>query len=96
MSKLDLANAETTLEVNIRNNYNDLLSQADSLALSEKNVQLADDNCKNAQQKYNQGLIGKEDLLTAQGNYLDAVYQNYTVVHDYNVLEAEFENMLGQ
>ena len=96
MSKVDLDNAKTTLEVNVRNKYNDLLSQADKLTLSEANVKLADDNYKDAQLKYNQGMIGKEDVLTANSNFLDAQLQDYTDIHDYNILEAEFENMVGQ
>lgn len=96
MAKLDLNNAVTTLEVNVRNKYNDLLSQQDKLELAEVNVKLTEKNFNTAQTKSDRGLISKEDLLTANANYLDVLLLKDTAAHDYNILKAELQNMIGQ
>ena len=96
IAQMDLDDAKTKLEADILNKYNDLLSMQDKLKLSQTYSQIAEKSYKDAQTRFDKGMINKEALLTANEGYIDALYQKNSVIHDYNITKAEFGNMTGK
>jgi outer membrane protein TolC len=90
-SRIDLEDAKTNLEVEIRNKYNNLLTAKDNLELAAQWQRIQDKKLESAQAKYDQGLISKESLLDQKEKCLDAKYQSFFAIRDFNILKAEFE-----
>lgn len=90
-TKVGLEDAKTNLEVQIRNKYNDILTKKDKVELAQQWEGIQEKKLDNAELKYKKGLISKEELFNAKEKFLDAQYQKFAEIHDYNALKAEFE-----
>jgi len=90
-ARIDLEDAKINLEVEVRNKYNDLLTAKDNLELATQWQRIQDKKLEIAQAKYDQGLISREALLEQKEKCLDAEYQRYVSIHDYNIIKAEFD-----
>jgi len=95
-ARLDLEEAKVDLEVNIRNKYNNLLSLKDSVMLAQTYEGMMNKRLKAAEIRCLEGIINMESLLGEKENYLDAVYQKYLAIYDYNVAKAEFDNLISK
>lgn len=95
-AKLDLALAKNSLNVKVRNLYNDVITRLDNIELASKYVELTRNWMENAQTKYDQGTISKEELLSSKVACLDAEYARYSAIADFNRVNAEFDNLLGR
>jgi outer membrane protein TolC len=93
---IDVEDARANLEVEVRNKYNDLLNLQDKIELAEKYAVLLEKKLKISQVKYDNGVISKEEYLAEKEKYLDAEYQKYAAIHDYNIAKAEFEYLIGE
>jgi len=96
IAKLDLEEAQANLETDIRNKYNDLLNSRDKAELAKAFAGLAEKKLQIARVKYDNGTISKEAYLSEEESYLNALYEKYVAIHDYNIIKAEFEEMLGE
>lgn len=99
-NKLNLENAKYTLEdtkanleVTIRNKYNDMLTAKDKVELAQKWEAINKIKLDNAQFKYEKGHISKEELLNSKEQYLDAQYQTYLAIYNFNTIKTEFDTL---
>lgn len=92
-AKVNFEDAKVNLEVSIRNKYNDILTARDKVRLAQKWEAICIDKLRNAEFKFEKGLISKEEVLNAKENYLDAQYQTYLAIYNYNILRTEFETL---
>lgn len=90
-AKVNLENAKVNLEVSIRNKYNDILTAKDKVQLAQKWEAINKEKLSNAEFKFEKGLISKEEVLKAKENYLDAQYQTYLAIYNYNIVKTEFD-----
>lgn len=90
-AKIDFEDAKVSLEVDIRNKYNDLLTKKDKVELASKWLDIQKKKLDNAERKYQKGLISREELLGAKEKFLDAQYENFVAIRDFNIVKAEFE-----
>lgn len=99
-NKLNLENAKVTLEdtkanleVAIRNKYNDMLTAKDKVELAQKWEAINKTKLDNAQFKYEKGHISKEEVLNSKEQYLDAQYQTYLAIFNFNTIKSEFDTL---
>jgi outer membrane protein TolC len=99
-NKLNLESAKYTredtkanLEVTIRNKYNDMLTAKDKVELAQKWEAINKTKLDNAQLKYEKGYISKEELLNSKEQYIDAQYQTYLAIYNYNTIKTEFDTL---
>lgn len=91
LAKVELEDAKINLEVEIRNKYNDLLTAKDNVELASKWENIQKKKLENVELKFKNGLVSKEEVLSQKEKYLDAQYQMFSAIRDFNVLKAEFE-----
>lgn len=99
--QLELANAQyqeavRTLEANILNIYDELLSKTDAVELSEKYLALAEKKLETAAKKLEAGTISRDEYLGETEGRLEAEYQYSSAVHAYNLTYAEFVRLTGK
>ncbi|GAE89834.1 TolC family protein [Acetivibrio straminisolvens] len=63
LARVELEDAKTSLEVQIRNKYNDLLTAKDNVELASKWQDIQKKKLENEELKFEKGLISKEELL---------------------------------
>lgn len=95
-AKNELEDAKRKIEIDIYNNYNDLLSQKENAELAIGYANLIEKTYKAAQVKYDNGMASKLDVLNALERKLDAEYQKLSAISDYSYKKAEFENLVKQ
>ncbi|HOM01480.1 MAG TPA: TolC family protein [Acetivibrio sp.] len=91
LARIELEDAKINLEVEIRNKYNNLLSAKDNVELASKWEDIQKKKLQNLELKLENGLVSRQELLSQQEKYLDAQYQTFAAIYDFNVLMAEFE-----
>lgn len=91
-AKLNYEDAKINIEVNIRNTYNDLLNLKDRQELAARYADLMKEKLDKADIWYKKGLMSKSGYLSAKESWMDAVYQNYRAIRDFNVKNAEWLN----
>jgi outer membrane protein TolC len=92
-AKINYEDAKVNLEVSIRNSCNDILTARDKVRLAQKWEAICLSKLNNQEFKLEKGLISKEEVLTAKENYLDAQYQTYLAIYNYNILRTEFDTL---
>ncbi|HOQ01486.1 MAG TPA: TolC family protein [Acetivibrio clariflavus] len=92
-AKVSFEDAKINLEVTIRNKYNDILTARDKVRLAQKWEAICLNKVNNAEFKFEKGLISKEEVLNAKEDYLDAKYQTYLAIYNYNILRTEFDTL---
>lgn len=92
-AKVDFEDAKVNLEVSIRNKYNDLLTAKDKVDLAKKWEEINKNKLDNAEFKFEKGLISKEEVLNAKEKCLDAQYQTYLAIYNFNTLKIEFDTL---
>ena len=92
-AKVDFEDAKVNLEVSIRNKYNDVLTALDKVDLAYKWQTINKDKLDNTEFKFEKGLVSKEEVLDAKEKYLDAQYQTYLAIYNYNTVKAEFDTL---
>lgn len=92
-AKVELEDSKVNLEVAIRNKYNDMLTAKDKVELAQKWELINKNKLDNVQFKYEKGLISKEEVLNTKEKYLDAQYQTYLAIYDFNTIKSEFDTM---
>jgi|LSQX01.3.fsa_nt_gb outer membrane protein TolC len=91
IAKVELEEAKTKIEVDVRNKYNTFLTAKDSVDMATKWEQICQSKLDSAKLKYEKGLISREELFNAEEKSFDAKYAKFATTKDYNVLKAEFE-----
>lgn len=94
-AKLDLAAAETALDVKVKNKYNELINKIDNVELADKYAELSKKKLANAQTKYDKGTITKETYLAAKTALMEAEYARLSSMVGFNGTKAEFDNIAG-
>jgi outer membrane protein TolC len=92
-AKYTLEDTKANLEVTIRNKYNDMLTAKDKVELAQKWEAINKTKLDNAQLKYEKGYISKEELLNSKEQYIDAQYQTYLAIYNYNTIKTEFDTL---
>lgn len=91
LARIELEDAKISLEVEIRNKYNDLITGKDNVELAVKWQDIQKRKLDNEELKLENGLISKEALLSQKEKFLDAEYQTFAAIHNFDILKAEFE-----
>lgn len=101
-SVLDLQEAEynfnlakTSLEVKVKNAYNEMVNKLDDLDLASDYTDLMTKKLSNAKIKYDKGTISKDDYLKAKEAMMDAEYSELSSVAAFNGARADFRNATG-
>lgn len=92
-AKVDFEDAKVNLEVSIRNKYNDVLTAKDKVQLAQKWEEINMNKLDNAEFKFEKGIISKEEVLNAKEKYLDAQYQTYLAIYNFNTVKIEFDTL---
>lgn len=90
-AKAALADMELNIEVDIKNNYANLLNQRDRVYLAEKYLSLAIKKLNMAEVKYKNGVIATDALLNAKEAVVNAEFQKYNAIYSYNLIKIDFE-----
>ena len=97
-TSLEIARAEADdarikLEVDIRNQYNNLLTGKDNVELAQKWEVICQKKLDSAKLKFEKGLISREELLSSEEKCLDAQYKTFAAIKEYNLLKADFDSL---
>ncbi len=90
----DYEEAKRNREVNIRNGYNELLNLNDNIEVVLKYEELQKRKFDNIKIKYDKGQIDKEYYLSAESNYLDACFNKYKAICDFNINYESFRYLI--
>lgn len=90
----DYIAAKRNREVDIRNSYNDLLNLRDNVDLALRYEELQKRKLENAKTRYEAGKITKEEYLQAEESFIDAVYNKYRAICDFNIKYENFLTMI--
>ncbi|TYQ18062.1 UNVERIFIED_CONTAM: Outer membrane protein [Acetivibrio alkalicellulosi] len=95
IAKISVEDLRTSIEVNVRNKYNDLLNQEDKVELALLWEEIQKKKLDAEEFKFEKGMISKEELLGAKESYIEAYYQKYVAICGYNIIKAEFQKSVG-
>lgn len=96
IARLDFDDTKVNLEVNIRNQFNVLLNKMDQYELAVKYLEIITNKLRADELKFENGMIAKVELLSQKEAYLDAEYQMYVAIYDFNTAKLDFDNMIKQ
>jgi hypothetical protein len=88
-----LDEAKLNLEVSIKNSYSNLLNLRDRVYLAEKYLAIVSEKLKLAEVKYKNGLITTDALISAKEALINAEYQKFAAIYNYNLNKIDFEAM---
>ncbi|HHV95291.1 MAG TPA: TolC family protein [Clostridiaceae bacterium] len=94
-TKAALDEAKLNLEVSVKNSYSNLLNLSDRVYLAERYLAIIGEKYNLAQIKYKNGLITTDALISAKEALLNAEYQRYVAIYNYNLGKIDFEAMCG-
>ena len=94
-AKAALDEAKINIEVSVKNSYSNLLNLRDRVYLAEKYIAIVGEKLKLAELKYKNGLITTDALINAKEALINAEYQRYTAIYNYNLSKIDFEAMCG-
>jgi hypothetical protein len=90
-----LYDTKTTLEVNIRNAYNDLLTALDALELANKKLDLENSRLNVLKTKLNAGIISRRDMIDTEISVVSKQQEVLQAICDFNVKNDILRNLLG-
>lgn len=93
IAKLALEDAKVSMEVNVKNKYNDMVTRKDKVDLAVKWEEIQKKKLEGAEIKQKKGSTSKEEVLGIKEKYLDARLATYSAICDYNIAKAEFDSM---
>lgn len=88
-AEIDLNETRISLEVDLKNTYQDLQNRFDQYEMAAAFVQLSQKKLDIIELKYKAGLETKEVLLSQQENHLDAIYNRDKAIYDFNITLAD-------
>ncbi len=94
-AKKGLYDAKTSLEVSIRNTYNELLSSLDALELAIKRVELEEARLKALKTKYDAGIISRRDMIDSEIAVLSRELAVLEAICTYNINHDTLRNLIG-
>lgn len=90
-----LYDTKTSLEVSIRNAYNDLLTAMDALELANKKLDLENSRLNVLKTKFNAGIISRRDMIDPEINVVSRQQEVLQAICDFNVKNDILRNLLG-
>ena len=87
--------AEWELENSVRQQYAALMQLAENLTLNQVHVATVRANFEKVQKQYEVGLLKEVDRLAAEAELLQAEYQMFNAVTNFQLKKWEFQQMLG-
>lgn len=93
--ELNFSAAKTSLEVKVKNTYNEMANSLDNMELANKYVVLTAKKLENIKIKYDKGTISKDSYMQAKEALLNAEYKELAAIVEYNGMKAEFSNIIG-
>lgn len=101
-AKVDMKNAEETLDqahrqiqVDLKKSLLDLEASEKRIEVSQKSVQSAEEDRRIAEERYNLGAGTLLDLLTANAQYTTAVSNKVNAIYDYILAKRQMEYYVG-
>lgn len=93
-AKKELYDAETDLEVSIRNAYNELMTAADALELAYKREDLENRRLQALKIKYNAGVISRRDMIDNELALLAKKQATLEAICDFNIKTDILKNLI--
>lgn len=94
-TKKTLEEYKLDIEVNIRNNYSNLLNQKDRVVLAQRYLDITVKRLKDAELKYNNGFITKDVVISSKEAIINAEYQLHSAIYNYMVMRGDFAKLEG-
>ncbi len=91
IAQLNLENVRTSIEVQVRNKYNELKTSEENVNLAIQWEDIQKKKLEGEELKFEKGMISREQLLDAKEAYMEACYDKYTAIYNYNIIKSEFE-----
>ncbi len=93
-ARKELYDAETDLEVSIRNAYNELMTAADTLDLALKREELEKSRLDTLKVKYDAGVISRRDMIDSELSLLDRKKATLEAICDFNIKNDELRSLI--
>ena len=93
-AKKELYDAQTNLEVSIRNAHNDLLTALDAVELAYKREDLEKSRLDTLKIKFDAGVISRRDIIDTELNLLSQQQAILEVVCDFNIKNDILRNLI--
>lgn len=91
----ELYDKKVSLEVSIRNAYNDLLTASDTLELANKKLDLENNRLAELQVKFDAGMVSRKDMIDTEINVVSRKQEVLQAVCDFNIKNDALRNLLG-
>lgn len=93
-AKKELYDAETDLEVSVRNAYNELMTASDALDLAYRKEELENSRLETLKVKYNAGVISRRDMIDSELGLLAKKQATLEAICDFNIKNSILKNLV--
>jgi hypothetical protein len=91
IAQLNLENIKTSIQVQVRNKYNDLKTAEENVNLAIQWEEIQKKKLEAEELKFEKGMISREQLLNAKEVYIEANYDKFAAIYNHNIIKSEFE-----
>jgi hypothetical protein len=91
IAQLNLENIKTSIQVQVRNKYNDLKTAEENVNLAIQWEEIQKKKLEAEELKFEKGMISREQLLNAKEAYIEANYDKFAAIYNHNIIKSEFE-----
>ena len=89
--KVSLEDTSLSIEVSVRNSYSNILNLRDRVYLAEKYLGILREKLNLAEIKFKNGMVTTDVVLNAKESIINAEYQRYAAIYNYNLAKIDFE-----
>lgn len=91
IAQLNSEETKTGIQVQVKNKYNDLKTAEERVNLAIQWEDIQEKKFEAEELKFEKGMISREELLNAKEIYMEANYDKYVTIYNYNIIKSEFE-----
>ncbi len=91
IAQLNLENIKTSIQVQVRNKYNDLKTAEENVNLAIQWEEIQKKKLEAEELKFEKGMISREQLLNAKEAYIESNYDKFAAIYNHNIIKSEFE-----
>lgn len=93
-AKAELDNSKSSIEVNVRNSFNELITLAERVDLAQKYEELLKKKLDIAKLKLDMGISSREEYLTEEQAYNEGVFNTLKAKYNYTMKQLDFQNLI--
>lgn len=91
IARLNLENVKTSIQVQVRNKYNDLKTAGENVNLATEWEDIQKTKLEAEELKFEKGMVSQEQLFDAKEAYMQASYDKFSAIYNYNIMKSDFE-----